>query len=146
MDYKILDTKYNSSRLNLKISFVPSNDVLNTFFASLDVIKLSKVLQHVLKSESYFQSPMSLRFYKDLDWEDLQELDEIGGVKEDELVVYHEVYGDTIIKESLFCQILLDYSTKLLEVYKDDPALPAQWSDEVLIEINQLKIKMESQV
>ena len=65
-----------------------------------------------------YQSSMSLRFYKNLDWEDLKELDEEGGIKEDELVVYDEVYRDAIIKESLFCHILLDYITKLIEVLK----------------------------
>ena len=145
MNYKILDTKYNYSRLNLKISFVPPNDVLNAFFASLDVIKLSEMLQNVVKSENYYQSPMSLRFYKELDWEDLEELDKIGGINKDEIVIYHEVYGETIIKELFFSRILLDYANKLMVFYRNDTILPINWFTEIQEGINNLTQKIESQ-
>lgn len=145
MGYKILDTKYNHHMKNLEIRFSPLNDVLNSFFASVDIDSFGRVLQYVARSESYYQSPMSLRFYKNLDWEDLQDLSTMGKLTGDEVVVYHEVYGETIIKESLLIQIMLDYSRKLIEVYKNESVFSKTWVVEMNDGIRLLENKFREQ-
>lgn len=145
MRYQILDTTYNPYKKNLRINFSPSNDVLNSFFASIDIECLGKFLQNIILSKSYYQSPMSLRFYKDLDWEDIQDLSETGGIKEDEVIIYHEVYGETIVKESFLTQIILDYSRELIGMYKDELTLPPTWTTEMNEGINQLENKIKGQ-
>lgn len=143
----IIDSKrFDMTDLLISIEFSPENKPLRYFLAGVDLIKYPKLLDSTYRRDSYYQPPMSLRFYNDLDWEDLKEISNLGGIKEDEVVVYHEVYGESVIKELLFCQILLDYSIKLLEVYKNDKTLSIKWNDEMLKEINQLRGKLENQV
>ena len=74
-----------------------------------------------------------------MDWEDLEDLSEVGGIKEGEITISHEVYGETVLKESIFRQLIVDYSEKLLEIYKNDSSLPESWGQEVSQGISELK-------
>ena len=146
MKWFIDNKRFDMTDLMINIEFLPENKPLRYFLSGVNLIKYPNLLNSTFNQDDFYLSSMSLRFYKNLDWEDLQELDQKGNIKEDELVVYHEVYGDVIIKESLFSHILVDYSSKLIEAYKDDRTLPAQWSEDVLKGIKQLKKKMKHHV
>lgn len=141
MKYQILKERYNQASHNIRIIFAPENDVLNAFFSTLRISRTPSLLDKISNSGNYYQELMSLRFYKNLDWEELEELSDIGGIKEDEVVIYHEVYGEITLNESVFKHLVLDYSQELLEVYRNDSSLPDSWSNEMTHEINKLKNK-----
>jgi hypothetical protein len=144
MEWIISNKRFDMTDLMISIEFTPKNNPLRYFLSGVNLIKYPKLLDSTYKQNSYYQSPMSLRFYKELDWEDLQELEEIGGIKNNEVVIYHEVYGQTTVKESIFIQILLDYSLKLLEVYKNDLNISKAWLKDMEEGIYNLKTRLES--
>lgn len=141
MKYQILKERYNQASHNIRIIFAPENDVLNAFFSTLRISRTPSLLDKISNSGNYYQELMSLRFYKNLDWEELEELSDIGGIKEDEVVIYHEVYGEITLNESVFKHLVLDYSQELLEVYRNDSSLPDSWGNEMTHEITKLKDK-----
>ncbi|MFA0963104.1 hypothetical protein AB9P05_14965 [Roseivirga sp. BDSF3-8] len=141
MKYQILQERYNQASHNIRIIFKPENEVLNAFFSTLRINKTPSLLDKISNSENYYQELMSLRFYKNLDWEELEELLEIGGIKEGEVAIYHEVYGEITLNESIFKQLVLDYSQELLEVYRNDSSLPDSWDIQMTNGIIKLKNK-----
>ncbi len=141
MKYQILKERYNQASHNIRIIFAPENEVLNAFFSTLRISRIPSLLDKILNSGNYYQELMSLRFYKNLDWEELEELSDLGGIEEDEVAIYHEVYGEITINETLFKQLVLDYSQELLEVYRNDSSLPDSWCNEMVNGIMKLKNK-----
>ena len=141
MKYQILKERYNQASHNIRIIFTPENEVLNAFFSTLRIGRTPSLLDDISNSGNYYQELMSLRFYKNLDWEELEELSDIGGIKESEVAIYHEVYGETVLKEAVFKELILDYSQELLEVYRNDSSLPDSWSNEMANGIIKLKNK-----
>lgn len=144
MDYKILESKYNNMSHNLRIIFNPDNKVLNIFFSALQIRRLPELLNKLSSSEGYYQERMSARYYTELDWEDLEELKEVGDIKEGQMVIYHEVGGELIIDEILFENIMCDYAIKHYEIYYGDENLSQDWLNQVEEGINALKQKIKS--
>lgn len=75
-----------------------------------------------------------------MDWEDKEGLD----IQTGEVSVYHEVFGETIIKENLFDKVLYDYAVQLLKVYHDDKSLPLDWTVKIEKSLKLLWNKIES--
>ncbi|WP_139278047.1 hypothetical protein [Pseudozobellia thermophila] len=137
----IENKRFDMTDLMVTIDFEPKNDPLRYFLSSIGVFNYPKFLDSFSSSKSYYTHVSSLRFYKDLDWEDLEELSEVGGIKEGEITISHEVYGETVLKEAVFKELILDYSQALLETYKNDSSAPKLWSNEMTDEITKLKNK-----
>lgn len=85
-------------------------------------------------------------FYHEMDWEDKAFLEkEKLEVKEDDIHLYHQVFGDTIINELLFMRIVLDYSKKVLETYEGDESLGNAWVEAMKEGIEKLSDKLRLQ-
>ena len=80
MKYDILTKKNNYGEKYIEVIFKPKNDVLNIFFGSLRIEKLPDLLLKFSISDIYYQERMSLKFYKSLDWEDLEDLPNMSAV------------------------------------------------------------------
>ncbi len=74
MKYDILIKKDNYGNNYIDIIFESENCVLNVFFSVLRIDKALDLLRKFSKTDNYYQERMSLRFYKNLDWEDLEDL------------------------------------------------------------------------
>ena len=144
MNWLIENKRFGMTDLMVAIDFEPKNDPLRYFIYSIgiDILDYPKFLNSFSSSKSYYTHVSSLRFYKDLDWEDIEGLSKVGGIIEGEITISHEVYGETVLKESVFRQLIIDYAGKLLEVYKNNSDLPDSWSEEMIVEINKLKNKL----
>lgn len=142
MNYNISNSMDNPYSKNLGIEISPPNNVLTTFLISLDLSKLGELLKKMALSQSYYQIHQSVKPYCDLDWEDLKELKEVGGINENEVAIYHEVLGDLIMNESQFCHIIIDYALMHLKVYRYDKEFSEHWTEGVKTGIEELQKKL----
>ena len=128
MDWKII-TNSNEVSGGLDIRLTPKNDVLRFTILQFRPIDLVKLLNNILKSKTTGIEYTAIYNLKEMDWEDKTWAKRVKGsdLEEGELFLTHEVIGETIIEESIFCNILYDYCKVLLSVYKDDKDLPQEW-------------------
>jgi len=70
--------------------FIPENKPLEYFLNGIKVIKFLSFIEALSNKTEFYSPPGSLRFYKDLDWEDLEGLEKIGSVGTNDIVVYPE--------------------------------------------------------
>lgn len=128
-------------RTGLEIEFTPEQELLSVFFHSLKIENIPTILSHVVKSTGYGQEFIGLLFYKEMDWEDKEGLQ----IEEGEVSIYHQEFGETVLKESLLDKILFDYCYKLLEIYRGVEILSPTWEEEMEEGLRKLKLKIESQ-
>ena len=144
----IIKTIYKdiSSPNGLRIKFEPENVILSAFFSSLKVIKFPEYIFNGCISVGFGAENTSVKFYNEMDWEDFAELGKIGGIQKGEVNIYFYdgKPNETVLNERTFDKILYDYSTKLLEVYRDSKEVPEGWEIEMESAIKKLKQKIES--
>lgn len=122
----------------LRLILVPNEDTISTFIHSVKLAKVPVLLQNVACSKGYSQEFISLLFYHEMDWEDKEDVD----IQEGEVCLYVYQIGETVLKESIFDQILCDYCAKLSEVYQDISDLAPSWQKEVQQGLQQLRMKI----
>ncbi|MGB4775659.1 MAG: hypothetical protein WBP45_10825 [Daejeonella sp.] len=143
MEYKIIYNPNYTDVVKIGLIIQPDNDPLKFFLSGVNLKNFPELIEYVSGSNSWGQEFISIRFFNDMDWEDKAELNKIGGIKEGEVSVYHQIMGgNTVLKEQLFDKILFDYSTKLLEVYKEDRTLPENWVFKMEEGLKKLKEKI----
>jgi hypothetical protein len=143
MTYTILENKNSPYSKNLDIIIWPHDPVIVAFFVSLNIDEIDECLIQLFENESYFQSPMSVRFYSNLDWEDLKELNDEGvKIEVNETIVYHEVIGISVVETSIFIELILAYANKHLTIYKTDSSVSVGWENRVEKAIRLLRTKI----
>ncbi len=105
------------------IKFEPDCIPLEFFLNGISILNYTDFLVSFNNQSVFYSPPGSLKFYKNLDWEDLEDLKDIGFVSRNDIVVYHENAGEAIIRKSITTEIVLDYSkfiyNKLNALYPD---------------------------
>ena len=146
MKYKIIENP-DYTRKKVGITTVPYNEVLTMFLASLSVEKMPGFISACSHSSSFGVENASLRFFHEMDWEDLAQLAAVGEMKEGNVNIY--VYdgkgNDIILEERLFDEIFRGYSVKLMEICKEDETLPPHWADDMKIALTSLSKKGRKQ-
>ncbi|MBB6329222.1 hypothetical protein HNP24_000172 [Chryseobacterium sediminis] len=146
MHYKVvLDPSYtNSSKVGIEM--YPDNRELRFLITSLKIEKFPEYISELLENVNFGTEMASFRFYHQMDWEDKTEFFKIFGreILEDEIEIY--LYDGksnfSVIKKNDFFNIFYDYSLKLLEVYRLDKTLPANWAESMEKELYRLKDKL----
>ena len=147
MDWKII-TNSNEVSGGLDIILTPKNEVLRFSILQFKPINLVELLNNILNSETAGIEYATIYNLKEMDWEDKAWAKRVKGneLKEGELFLVHDITGEAIIEENIFCKILYDYCKVLLGVHKEDKDLPQEWflkMEESLVNLKQ-KIDIEN--
>ena len=137
MEFKIIENPKYTNRIDFGLHLNPDNDPLKFFFSSMRKEGFPDLIQGAIRGEGYIGSPEGVFFFGDLDGEDFAE----GNIfKEHEVKVYHDNFGETIITKQLFCEILFDYSTRLLKHCQEKEFnLGQQWEENMQDMLKQLE-------
>lgn len=120
--------KISANHLSLDIDFLPKNEVLSAFFQQVSPSNYAILISKISNFLTYGSEFSSAIFFKDIDFEDKDYLFfKIGEIKENELWIHQEVFGDTTIEYNLFIKILYDYTHKLLEIYEYDGKIQEEY-------------------
>ena len=105
----------------LYIDFFPKNEVLSAFIQQVNPSNYAILIGRVSKQLSFGSEFSSAIFFEDLDFEDKDYLfNKTGGIKNGEIWIHQEVFGDTTIDFNLFIKILYDYGNRLIEIYENN--------------------------
>lgn len=140
MKYLIITNPDYTNTVKVGVSLVPENEPLKFFLSNVRLLDIPELLLSVSQSKGYSQEFISLKFYHEMDWEDKEDID----IREGDVNVYVYQFGETVLKEFLFKQILLDYCTKLLHVYQDDQSLPPSWKEDMRQGLGKLSLEPSS--
>ena len=135
MKYEIIENPEYTSVVKVGISLNPDNEVLRFFLSSLKLEDMPIMLESIINSKGIGSEFSSLIYYEEMDWEDKEGLD----IEAGDINIYHQMFGELTIKESIFLPILIDYCYKLVQVYKTDSKIPINWGEEMKNQIELLK-------
>lgn len=135
-----------TSPSGMRLSISPSDEVLVNFLESLRIEEFPIYIHELLENINFGVQNSSFIFYEQMDWEDKADFLKYSGreIESDEIRIY--VYNGkpnfSAIKKDDFFNIFYDYSLKLLEAYRLDKILPANWSESMEKELYRLKNKL----
>lgn len=147
LEYRIIENPNYTSRSKIGIEVFPKNEPLMFLLSGLKEEKFPQYISELLENINFGVENTSFIFYEQMDWEDKADFLKYSGreIESDEIRIY--LYDGkpnfSAIKKTDFFEIFYDYSSKLLEVYKDDKNLPNNWSISMEIELNRLKKAIE---
>ena len=147
LKYRIIENPNYTSRSKIGIEVFPKNEPLMFLLSGLKEEKFPQYISELLENINFGVENISFIFYEQMDWEDKADFLKYSGreIESDEIRIY--LYDGkpnfSAIKKTDFFEIFYDYSSKLLEVYKDDKNLPNNWSISMEIELNRLKKVIE---
>jgi hypothetical protein len=129
MNWRIENSRFDATYRMVDILIEPKNDSLRYSLCSPNLINYPYFILCQSKSETYGEEFMTAYNFKEMDWEDLAWAKEAKGseLEDGEMFLVHDVMGKTIIKESIFDEILFDYGVKLLDVYKNDEKIQNEY-------------------
>lgn len=125
MEYTIITHPDYTQACRVGVSLQPDNEPLKFFLSAIRLERFSELLTDAAKKEGYRGDPAGLIFYGDLDGEGFATGE---GFDPGQVKVYHHVFGESLVSESLFLHILHDYARILLVEYRDSPQVPADWA------------------
>lgn len=130
----------------IDILLQPENDVVRFSILQFKRFDLPKLMYKSSCSISTGVEHVTIYNFRDMDWEDKTWAKNVKGseLETGELFLVHDVMGETVIKESLFDEILYDYGIKLFEVYQDDKTLPDTWVGDMQEALGKLKLKIDN--
>jgi hypothetical protein len=129
MEWKIVNKKLDMSNVDI---YVETSPVVKYFFAEIQPANLPMLLSQVISNKMYSEGLASIRFFHELDWEDIDALSSIGGIKDGEVYISHDSYGDIVIKDVIFYQILLEYTSKVYTVNESTGKFSESWGKEIM--------------
>lgn len=144
--YKIIENPNYTSRSKIGIEIFPKNEPLMFFLSGLKEEKFPQYISELLENVNFGVENSSFIFYEQMDWEDKADFLKYSGreIESDEIRIY--LYNGkpnfSAIKKNDFFNIFYDYSLKLLEVYRLDKTLPANWAESMEKELYRLKDKL----
>jgi hypothetical protein len=138
MKYTIIENPtYTSHSVGIYIE--PDNRVLRLFMGSIAISTLPKLVLSLLKSIGFGDENCSLKFFHELDWEDIEELG--SEMKETDLCLY--LYdgnsNQAIVDKHVFVHIVFDYLQKVIEKGKVEKILSDAIINELSTSLDQLK-------
>ncbi len=142
MDYLIISNPPYTSTVKIGLKLSPENEPVKFFLSGTKLNRFPDLLESAILRDGFVNEVSLYQPYEVMDWEDIQNAK---GIKEGEAEIYHQVFGSSIIKQVIFNKILLDYATKLVEVYHDNKETPEDWTETMNAEIEKLKKKIETQ-
>ena len=92
-----IDINHNI-KTGVSIIFTPEQEILSAFFHSLGLENVPDLINSIGNSKGYSQEFISLLFYDEMDWEDKEGLQ----IQSGDVCVYHQQFGETVIKEREF--------------------------------------------
>jgi hypothetical protein len=116
MIWKIADTPDNATILNLAFSIEPSDPVLYSVMMGVYPHLFPKLADQLARNTSYGQEFLYVKLYSEMDEED-RPLAIARGMKEDEVELFHEVFGRSFMNERLFYLFVYDYASRMLGKY-----------------------------
>lgn len=136
MNYIIIKNPKYTNLIDIGLELQPNNDPLKFFFSSMKIEAFPDLIDSIINNEGYLGSPQGVFLYEDLDGEDFAE----GNIfSEDEVKVYNNYIGESILKKNKFISILLDYSQALLNQSKVSTTL--SWKNDMKASIQKLNKK-----
>jgi hypothetical protein len=145
MHYRIIENPTYTNTSKVGIVFEPDNRPLRLFFAALKLHTFPNALAAMIDSTGYGEEMAQIRYFREMDWEDIAELEGIGGIKEGDVNVSVNIGEmlDAVLPEHKFDALLRDFALKLIEMHADDDSLPAQWNDQMRAGIKRLEGKLK---
>jgi hypothetical protein len=140
MKYKIIhDPKYTNV-VNIGIELCPDNEVVRFFFTGLILKKMPYYLSNINQSIGFGEELCSIQYFHEMDWEDKLGLN----ITKDDVCLFHQVFGETVINKHLFENILFDYFDKIFQEKAFNMNVKEDWLIEVKKQLNILSIKKSS--
>lgn len=136
MKYTIIENPTYTNVMVIGVEIKPENKPLQYFFTSMQLSTYPDLIECVLNDEGYLGDPQGVIFYSDLDGEDFANNN---GFAEDQVKIYHHVFGECTIPKVNFKHMLYDFSCQLLIAYKEDQSLPNNWFIELQKNVEILK-------
>lgn len=101
------------------IILFPPIDPLRFFLSDVSLDRFPEFIEAVILSKSFFTQISYFKAYNEMYSDEKEQLDDLGGIKDGEIVVEHHVIGTAIVPEDIFKLVVYDYGTKLLEVRRN---------------------------
>jgi hypothetical protein len=142
MEWTIINTP-NDNLIKIRIQVVPENEAIEYFFSGISLRRFPVFLSTVVNSHGFHNEVSGIITFADLDGGDFASG---RGFKKDHVKIYHNVFNsETVIPESIYCKMVLDYTTMLLKVYRTSTEISPQWVKEIEEGIEQLKEKIREE-
>lgn len=139
MKWIIKNERFDMTDLMVSVNFEPQNKPLRYFLSGINLTNLPGLLDSLMNNKGYYEPYLSVRFFEELDWEDLEDFPNISKGK---VLISHEVYGDSILDKLLFFKLIQEYSLKIIEIYGDDEDLVENWKDNMIKNLKELNSKL----
>lgn len=119
------------------IILTPRVDSLRFFLLVTPLEKIPDFIKGMLNSEGGGGDQLTyVETFSNLDCGDFA----VGnGFNQDEIKVIHHVFGDVILKEKLFCNILYEFGLEVLKRNRNNKKLRREWKEEMKEALDKLK-------
>jgi len=138
MKYKIIENPNYTSVIDVGVVLEPDSPVIRFFLTSIKLEELATFLLNISSSTGYGSELSSIIFFHEMDWEDKEGLK----IKDGDVNIYHQEFGEEVISANHFISLLYDYAEKVKKVYENDINLASNWKLEVEIALEKLKEKI----
>ncbi len=125
MTWTIFNKPANATVHNLDFLVEPANDIMRSVIADIFVYRFPEVVYNLANNSGHYQEFLAINLYSEMDWEDKARA---RGIQEDEVQLYHECDGSTLVKEESFYRFIYDYASELLIVYHDQVEIQADYT------------------
>lgn len=143
MDYRIVRNPKYTNSVKVGVVTSPDNEPLKFILSGVSLKNLVNFLSCVHNSEAYTQENIIVSPFSSMDWESKAEASKVKGseVEEGDISLWHCVFGESIVEENLFRDIVKDYTEMIIRVYRDERSLGEKWINDVSECLDNLKSK-----
>lgn len=122
MEFIIINNPSYADSIDVGLELTPDDEVLRLFLVAIGKRHILEFLTSMSDSKGFVLENASLAFFNELDWEDIEGLDYLGGIREGQICIYlyDGVQNETIIDELLFKKIFKEYLNEFLNRYSDE--------------------------
>ncbi|HEX2628507.1 MAG TPA: hypothetical protein VHM26_05840 [Chitinophagaceae bacterium] len=112
----------------LEIKFEENNDStdkVSSFFSGVCAFRFPELIERAARSDGFGTEVLHYRPYAIMDEEDKSYLP---GICEGQLQLKNDVFGDTVVDEKWFLQLLFDFATDILDAHLHDEKVHNEYS------------------